>query len=195
MASRRHNSTSSANSLRVIQVEREGEVLTITLNNPSRHNALDRELRDGLVAAFDASINDSTITRIRLCGSGASFCSGGELNEFGSNQDLAVAHLIRLDRSIATRVEKCRDRVEVELHGACFGAGIEIPSFAGKITARDDTVIQLPEVSMGLVPGAGGTVGITRRIGRWRMAYLAITGEPIGRDTALEWGLVDERRL
>ena len=53
-------------------------------------------------------------------------------------------------------------------------------------------MIRLPEIAMGLIPGAGGTVSITRRIGRWRTAYLALSGLPIDAPTALDWGLVDE---
>jgi hypothetical protein len=175
-----------------VLVERDGGILSVTLNNPSRHNALGRELRDELIAAIDIANGDSTITQLRLKGAGPSFCSGGDLNEFGRNHDPSVAHLVRLDRSIAARLNMCRDRAVVELHGACIGAGIEISSFARKVTAAEDTIIQLPEVSMGLVPGAGGTVGITRRIGRWRTAYMALTGDAIDAETALSWGLVDE---
>ena len=77
------------------------------------------------------------------------------------------------------------------LHGACIGAGVEIPSFAARVVATEDAFCQLPELAMGLVPGAGGTVGITKRIGRWRTAYLALTAARISATTALEWGLVD----
>ncbi len=67
-----------------------------------------------------------------------------------------------------------------------------MPAFARRVLARPDLSVRLPELSMGLVPGAGGTVSLPRRIGRWRTEYLALTGEPIGLATALDWGLVDE---
>jgi enoyl-CoA hydratase/carnithine racemase len=78
------------------------------------------------------------------------------------------------------------------VHGACIGAGIEVPAFAGRVLAAPDAYVMLPEVSMGLVPGAGGTVSITGRIGRWRTAWLALTGSRLDAHTALSWGLVDE---
>ena len=77
------------------------------------------------------------------------------------------------------------------LHGACIGAGIELAAFAGRVEARDGTVIRLPELAMGLVPGAGGTVSLPRRIGRWRTTYLVLSGVPLDPSTALAWGLVD----
>ena len=79
----------------------------------------------------------------------------------------------------------------MRLHGACVGAGIEVPAAAARVTARPGTIFRLPEVSMGLIPGAGGTATLPRRIGRQRTAWLAISGAEIEADTALAWGLID----
>jgi hypothetical protein len=166
--------------------------LTITVNRPERHNAFGRQVRDGLAEAFDLVALDDTITDVRLLGAGPSFGSGGDLDEFGLTTDVTTAHLIRVDRSVAARIDAVRERVRVELHGACIGAGIELASFAGHVTAAPDSRIVLPELAMGLVPGAGGTVGITRRIGRWRTAWLALSGEALPLPAARRWGLVDE---
>jgi enoyl-CoA hydratase/carnithine racemase len=174
-----------------VLVRREGDVLDVRINRPERHNAFDRFVRDGLADAFDRALADPSIVEIHLSGNGPSFCSGGDLDEFGTSADVTTAHLVRLDRSVAARVHRRRAATRVRLHGGCIGAGIEIPSFAGHVTATPDAFFQLPELAMGLVPGAGGTVGITRRIGRWRTAYLGLTGERIDRTRALEWGLVD----
>jgi hypothetical protein len=174
-----------------LAVNRVGDTLHIRLNQPQRRNAFSRDMRDALVDAFDLVLLDGSIKAVELTGEGAAFCSGGDLDEFGTTTDVGAAHLIRLVRSVASRLDACRERVRVVVHGACIGAGIELPSFASRIEARADAYFQLPEVAMGLIPGAGGTVGITRRIGRWRTAYLALTGERIDRDTALRWGLID----
>ena len=72
-----------------------------------------------------------------------------------------------------------------------MGAGIELPAFARRVVAAEDAFFQLPELSLGLIPGAGGTVSIPRRIGRQRTARLALSGERLDAATALEWGLVD----
>lgn len=175
-----------------VLLDRDGDLLTITLNRPARHNAFGRAVRDGLLAGLAVAELDPDVS-VRLTGSGRSFCSGGDLDEFGTATDLAAAHLVRIRQSAAWSVHRLRDRVRVVLHGACIGAGIEVPSFAGRVEARDDAFFQLPELGMGLVPGAGGTVGITRRVGRWRTALMALTNRPIDVGTALDWGLVDER--
>jgi hypothetical protein len=175
-----------------VLVTRNGGLLRITLNRPERRNAFGIAIRDGLVDAFDMALLDDSVEALHLDGAGPAFSSGGDLDEFGSAPDVVTAHLVRLDRSIARRVDAVRHKVTAHLHGACFGAGIAVPSFAAHLVARADTVIALPEVSMGLVPGAGGTVGLPRRIGRWRTAYLALTGTRLDARTAAEWGLLDE---
>jgi enoyl-CoA hydratase/carnithine racemase len=174
-----------------VLVERVNDELRVTLNHPARHNCFGRQIRDALVEALELALLDTSIGSIRLAGLGPSFCSGGDLDEFGTATDVSAAHLIRVDRSVAARADRCRVRLRAVLHGACIGAGIEIPAFAGRIEARDDAFFQLPELTMGLIPGAGGTVGITRRIGRWRTAYLALSGRRLELGTALAWGLVD----
>jgi enoyl-CoA hydratase/carnithine racemase len=175
-----------------VLLSRSGDRLTVTLNRPERRNAFGREIRDGLVEAFDLAAADGSITEIHLRGAGPGFCSGGDLDEFGTTPDVVTAHVIRLERSVAPRIDAVRERVHAHLHGACIGAGIELPSFAGRVTAQPDTVFRLPELAMGLVPGAGGTVGITRRVGRWRCAYLALSGVALDVPAALSWGLVDD---
>lgn len=175
-----------------VLLDRVGDLVTITLNRPARHNAFGRAVRDGLLAGLEVAAADPTV-KVKLVGNGRSFCSGGDLDEFGTATDVATAHLVRLRQSAAYAVHELRDRVHVVVHGACIGAGVEVPSFAGRVGARDDAYFRLPELGMGLVPGAGGTVGITRRIGRWRTALLALTNRPIDVATALDWGLVDER--
>jgi enoyl-CoA hydratase/carnithine racemase len=174
-----------------VLIERAGAELQILLNRPQRRNAFGRSMRDGLVEAFDVALADRSIDRVVLRGNGPAFCSGGDLDEFGTSTDVSTAHLIRLDRSVAARLDRCHDRVIARVHGACIGAGIELASFAGRIVARPDSFFQLPELAMGLLPGAGGTVGVTRRIGRWRTAYLALSGVRLDVGTALDWGLID----
>lgn len=174
-----------------VLTERDGNTLVVTLDRPQRHNAISTRLRDELAAAMSVACSDDSIERVVLRGNGPSFCSGGDLDEFGLRPDPATAHVTRLARSPARLVHQLAARTTVHLHGAAFGGGIEIAAFAGTVEAHPDTRIALPEVALGLIPGAGGTVSVTRRVGRQRTAALAIGGREIGAATALEWGLVD----
>jgi hypothetical protein len=174
-----------------VAVRRDGDELHVVLTRPEVRNALNRAMRDALVDAFRLVRADPSIRRVHLRGAGPSFCAGGDLDEFGSFPDPATAHLVRLQQSAGRAIAAVADRVTVQLHGACFGSGIELPAFAAEVMADPSTVIALPEVSLGLVPGAGGTVSLPRRIGRQRTAWLGLTGASIDAATALDWGLVD----
>ena len=172
-------------------LQRGGDRLRIVLNRPHKRNAYSAGLRDALCEALALAVEDTSVRHIQLEGSGACFSAGGDLDEFGEARDAGIAHAARLTRSAGALIHRLRDRVEARLHGACIGAGIELPAFAKRVVAREDAFFQLPEVGMGLIPGAGGTVSILPRIGRARLAYLALSGERIDAATALDWGLVD----
>ena len=190
--SKRPDSTDEGPACRML---RDGDRLEIELSRPTVHNAFSSGMRDALVEALQLALADPSITAVVLRGAGPSFCSGGDLSEFGSLPDPASAHAIRTTRSPAWLVSRLAERVRCEIHGACIGAGIELPAFASRIVAREDAFFQLPEVGLGLVPGAGGTVSLPRRIGRQRTAWLGLSGARLDARTALAWGLVDEVRL
>jgi hypothetical protein len=141
-----------------VLVHRDGDSLELTLNRPHVRNALDRSMRDALLAALAVPLADPSVATVEVSGRGPAFCSGGDLDDFGS----------------------------------CAGSGVELPGFATHVVAAADTRCSLPEVGLGLIPGAGGTVSLTRRIGRHRVALLALSGSAVDAATAHSWGLVDE---
>lgn len=187
--------TASVTDDKPLLLTRENNILVIELNRPHSRNAYSASMRDALYEALELLGTDSTIDKCVIKGTGNCFCIGGDLNEFGVTTDPAQAHAIRMERSVASLLLKHAARIECEVHRACIGSGIELPAFAGKLIATEDTFFQLPELSMGLIPGAGGTVSILRRIGRHRLAWWVLSGKKIKAETALEWGLIDEIAL
>ncbi|MFK7898804.1 MAG: enoyl-CoA hydratase/isomerase family protein [Myxococcota bacterium] len=177
------------------RLAREGDELSLTLSRPEKHNAFSAAMRDGVAEGLAVALADPGIQEVVLRGEGTSFCSGGDLDEFGSFPDPARAHVIRTTRSPALLLARLASRVRCEVQGACVGAGVELPAFTGRVIASEDAFFQLPEVALGLVPGAGGTVSLPARIGRQRTAWLGLSGRRIDAQTALDWGLVDELRL
>jgi Enoyl-CoA hydratase/isomerase len=175
-----------------VLVSRDGGRLSIVLNDPARRNAFSARLREALLDALLVGAADETVEAVELSGAGPAFCSGGDLDEFGLATDLVAAYLVRLSRSPWRVIDRMAAKVTVRAHGACVGAGIEMAAYAGRVVAAGDAFFALPEVGMGLVPGAGGSVSVPRRIGRWRAAWLMLTGERLPAATALRWGLVDE---
>jgi enoyl-CoA hydratase/carnithine racemase len=177
---------------RVLELRRVDDALEVVLDRPHVHNALNAVLRDALCEALAVAAADDTVAWVHLRGRGPSFCSGGDLDEFGTAPDPVRAHLVRVARSVAAAVAPMASRTTAHVHGACIGAGIEVAATAGHVVAAPDSRIRLPEVAMGLVPGAGGTASLPRRIGRHRTAWLALTGCWLDAPAALGWGLVDE---
>ena len=171
--------------------ERDGGVLRVALNRPEVHNAFNAAMRDALVEAFTVALMDWGIGTVEVTGNGPSFCSGGDLTEFGTTDDPVHAHLVRTARSVGAAMNQLHDRLTVRVHGKCIGAGVELPAFARRVAAAGGTTFRLPEVGMGLVPGAGGTVSLPRRIGAERTFLLALSGIDLSVDHAERWGLVD----
>jgi enoyl-CoA hydratase len=175
-----------------VQTERDGDRLTITLRHPASGNAIDRTMRDALYEAFALAALDPEIRNIALRGQGRAFSLGAELAEFGTTADPAAAHAIRGATLPARMIARCADRLNVHVQGGCVGAGLEMAAWAKQFSAAPDAWFQLPELAMGVLPGAGGCVSLSRRIGRQRTALLILSGKRIGARTALEWGLADD---
>ncbi len=171
--------------------ERHGDTLAITLARPWAGNAIDAGMRDALAEGFGVAALDPSITRISLRAKGRAFCLGADLAEFGTTSDPATAHGIRQLALPARVIAACAGRLEVHVDGACVGAGLEMAAFAARLTASPRAWFQLPELAMGLLPGAGGCVSLVRRIGRQRSALMILSGRRISARTALGWGLVD----
>jgi enoyl-CoA hydratase/carnithine racemase len=184
-------STTRADTGPRVRVERQGRLWEIVLTRPDRHNALDARMRDELHAALDEARSRPESTVV-LRGDGPSFCSGGDLDEFGTAPGPVEAHAVRLGRSLALLMSELAPRTVVGIHGSCLGAGIELPAFAGRVVAAADARLGLPELDLGLIPGAGGTVSIPRRAGAGVLLDLLLSGGTIDAGTALALGLVDE---
>lgn len=179
-----------------VRATRDGDTLRLRLHQPHRHNAFSTAMRAALLDGLSVAVLDDSVEEVVLCGAGPSFCSGGDLGEFGGFTDVASAHLARTRHSPALVLDALTTRLgprcRAEIHGRVLGSGLEMAAFCGRVRAHPDTVLGLPELSLGLIPGAGGTVSITRRIGRWRTAYLVLSGRTVDAPTALRWGLIDE---
>jgi enoyl-CoA hydratase/carnithine racemase len=186
-----HDRVGNEPDARLVRYDREGDDVTLTLASPATRNAMSAAMRDALFEALVNVLEDPSAPAMLLRAEGRCFSVGGDLAEFGTARDLAAAHVIRTQRSCAAVLNRIGTRAQAHLHGACIGSGIEVPAAAARVTAARDLIVQLPELRMGLIPGAGGTVTLARRIGRHRLAWLCLGAFRIGADQALEWGLIE----
>jgi enoyl-CoA hydratase/carnithine racemase len=174
-----------------VATTREGGRLVITLDHRESGNAIDRHMRDQLHEALSLAALDPEIARVSLRAAGRTFSLGAELAEFGTTADPATAHAIRYRTLPARPASGCADKLDAHVRGGCVGAGLELAAYARRLTAAADAWFQLPELAMGILPGAGGCVSLTRRIGRQRTALLILSGRRLSARQALAWGLVD----
>ncbi|MCB2072670.1 MAG: enoyl-CoA hydratase/isomerase family protein [Novosphingobium sp.] len=175
-----------------VTLAREAGRLIVTLDHPDSGNAIDRHMRDQLYEAFALAALDPDIAQVSLRATGRTFSLGAELGEFGTTTDPATTHGIRCLTLPARMVALCAEKMDVHVQGGCVGSGLELAAYASRFTASRDAWFHLPELSMGILPGAGGCVSLTRRIGRQRAALLILSGKRLRVSQALSWGLVDE---
>lgn len=175
-----------------VRLSRAGDKLSITLDRPDARNAIDRSMRDGLYEAFGLVALDPKISKVDLRGEGRFFSMGADLSEFGTTTDPLTAHAIRMRTLPAIQLAKRREIVRVHIQGGAVGSGLELAAFAGHVSCTPHAWFQLPELRMGILPGAGGCVSIPRRIGRQRTALMVLSGKRIAAKAALSWGLADE---
>lgn len=174
-----------------VSVERSENELRIVLDRAHARNAIDHHMRDQLFEAFAVAALDPDIRTVKFRAAGSCFSAGGDLGEFGTTRDPATAHDIRCRTLPARAIVRRPEIIDAHIQGACIGAGLEMTAFARRVTATADAWFQLPELSMGLLPGAGGCVSVPRRIGRQRAALMMLSGMRIDAATALRWGLID----
>jgi len=163
---------------------RSGKVLVLSVDNLPV-NALDVDVRRGLVAAIDAAQSDSAVAAVLIVGAGRNFIAGADIREFG-RPPLPPAL-----PDVCNRIEACSKPVIAALHGAALGGGLEVALAAHYRLAVNGVKLGLPEVQLGLMPGAGGTQRAPRLIGAAPALELMLSGRHVGADEALALGLVD----
>ncbi|WP_399685335.1 3-hydroxyacyl-CoA dehydrogenase NAD-binding domain-containing protein [Xenophilus sp.] len=168
----------------VIRSARHGEVLCITIDNPPV-NAISSAVRRGLKEAVEAADADAGVKAILIAGEGANFVAGADIREFGqAPQPPSLPE-------VCNRIEDCAKPVVAAIRGAALGGGLEIALAAHWRVALADARLGLPEVQLGLMPGAGGTVRAPRLAGAQAALDLMLSGRHVKAKEALSLGLVD----
>jgi 2-(1,2-epoxy-1,2-dihydrophenyl)acetyl-CoA isomerase len=178
-----------------IRLERLGAVARITLNRPDRLNAMTTRTSDELVDAFAALGGDPEVRCIVIAGEGRGFSAGQDLTEFraeyeaGRERDIE-GHLRATYNRLVPQVAECPKPVIAEINGVAAGAGLSLALASDLRVASDAARFTLAFVKIGLIPDSGSTWTLARTIGLGRALELAITGDLIDADRALEIGLV-----
>ncbi|UBQ40932.1 3-hydroxyacyl-CoA dehydrogenase NAD-binding domain-containing protein [Comamonas thiooxydans] len=169
----------------VVELKQDGDVLLVSVNNPPV-NALGAAVRQGLMAAMEQADASAAVKAVVIVGQGKAFIAGADIREFGKPP---VQPFLP---DVCNRIEACSKPVVAVIHGAALGGGLEIAMSAHYRLALPSAKLGLPEVSLGLVPGAGGTQRAPRLMGVKAATELMLSGQQIGAKAGLAAGLVDK---
>ncbi len=169
----------------VVELRQDGDVLLVSVNNPPV-NALGAAVRQGLMAAMEQADASAAVKAVVIVGQGKAFIAGADIREFGKPP---VQPFLP---DVCNRIEACSKPVVAVIHGAALGGGLEIAMSAHYRLALPGAKLGLPEVSLGLVPGAGGTQRAPRLMGVKAATELMLSGQQIGAKAGLAAGLVDK---
>jgi 3-hydroxyacyl-CoA dehydrogenase len=168
----------------VVTRELRGKVLLVTIDH-APVNALSADVRRGLLAAVEAADADKAVEAVLIVGAGRNFIAGADIREFGKPP---VPPSLP---DVCNRIEACTKPVVAAIHGAALGGGLEVALAAHYRIAVDGAKLGLPEVQLGLLPGAGGTQRTPRLIGAQAALDLILSGRHAGAKEALSIGLID----
>ncbi|MGN8108410.1 3-hydroxyacyl-CoA dehydrogenase NAD-binding domain-containing protein [Paraburkholderia sp. 22098] len=168
----------------VVTRELRGKVLLVTIDH-APVNALSADVRRGLLAAIEAADSDPSVQAVLIVGAGRNFIAGADIREFGKPP---VPPSLP---DVCNRIEACTKPVIAAIHGAALGGGLEVALAAHYRLAVDGAKLGLPEVQLGLLPGAGGTQRTPRLIGAQAALDLMLSGRHANAQEALVLGLVD----
>jgi len=178
-------------SFQTLLYEKEGAIARVTLNRPEVINAYNTQMRDELYQVLQAVRDDAEVGVVILRGAGdKGFCAGSDLTEFGTAPSQAIARQVRWERDVWGRFLEISKPLVCAMHGYVMGSGLEMALLCDIRIASEDAVFALPEVSLGLIPAAGGTQTLARAIGLSTTLEALLLSRRIGAYEALRIGLV-----
>src|SRR5690349_19527260 len=167
-----------------ISTHKHGDVLIVLSNNPPV-NALGAAVRQGLVAAIEEAEADDAVKAVVIACEGQTFFAGADISEFGKPMQMPMLPMV------VDRIEACTKPVVAAIHGTALGGGLEVALGCHYRVAVPSAKLGVPEVKLGLLPGAGGTQRLPRVAGVEKALQMCATGAPIGAKEAQDCGLVD----
>src|SRR5947208_7681283 len=168
-----------------VDLDRRGRVAVLTVDNPPV-NALSQHVRQGLHDGVKQAIADRDVAAIVIACAGRTFIAGADITEFGKPPKEPGLH------EVLALIEASPKPVVAAVHGTALGGGLEVTLACHYRVGDKGARFGLPEVKLGLLPGAGGTQRLPRVVGVEKALQMIVSGDPIGAAEALALGLVDE---
>lgn len=175
-----------------VRTEVRDSIATVTIDRPSRLNALNPEVIDALEAAFATLREDDALRAVVLTGAGGkAFVAGADIGELAKMTPRTGAAVSERGQAVLRSIETFPRPVVAAVGGYALGGGCELALACHLRVASDRAQFGLPEVGLGIIPGYGGTVRLARLVGLGRALEMVLTGEPVGAARAFEIGLAN----
>ncbi|HEX3772739.1 MAG TPA: enoyl-CoA hydratase-related protein [Polyangiaceae bacterium] len=175
-----------------IRVEQRGSVAIWTLDRPDRMNALSRAALFALGKLAREVVDNASVRAVVLTGAGEKvFCAGADLKERQGMSEDDVRRQLDLYRSELGPLDRCPKPVVCAINGLALGGGVEIALVCDLRVVAAHAELGLPETSIGIIPGAGGTQRLPRIVGEGRAKEMILLARRVGASEALAWGLVN----
>src|SRR5262245_28866677 len=168
-----------------VDLDRHGRVAVLTVNNPPV-NALSQHVRQGLYEGTKQALADPTVAAVAIVCAGRTFIAGADITEFGKAPRAPGLH------DVLDTIEAASKPVIAVVHGTALGGGLEVALACHYRVGVKSARFGLPEVKLGLLPGAGGTQRLPRVVGVEKALQMIVSGDPIGAEDARRHGLIDE---
>ncbi len=175
----------------MVRYEESGAIAHVVLDRPTKLNALNSAMFEGLIAALHAASASPTVRVCILRGIGPAFGAGADIDLYQDTPVAEIRTFMELGRRATEALWGCPRPVIAAVHGYALGGGLELALACDLIIAAESTRLGLPEVTLGLMPGGGGTQRLPRLVGRLRANEMLMTGRTITAAEALDWGLVN----
>jgi enoyl-CoA hydratase/carnithine racemase len=175
-----------------VRVEMRGTIAVWTIDRPERSNSLSRDTLFALGRLSREAQSDPAVRAIVITGAGdKAFCAGADLKERQGMTENDVRVQVELYRAELGPLDRSSKPVVAALNGVAFGGGLELALICDLRIAAEHAKLGLPETTLGIIPGAGGTQRLPRIVGEARAKEMILLGRPITADVALAWGLVN----
>lgn len=176
-----------------LKIRSEGATLIATISRVDAMNALSVEVLSDLEALFEQVRCDHSIRSVIVTGEGAkAFVAGADIKQFESMTPEGAEDFAKRGQNLFAKLAKLPQPVIAAVNGFALGGGLELALACDFIFASDNAKFSLPECTLGLIPGFGGTVRLPRRVGTAKALEMALTGAMIGAEEALRIGLVNK---
>jgi enoyl-CoA hydratase/3-hydroxyacyl-CoA dehydrogenase len=173
-----------------LKTNKENKVARLILNRPARANALNIDFVAEINQALNEMENDHNVQCVVISGAGSNFCGGADVSAFASAKMNSVLKFSDAGQTLFTRMEIYPKPIVAAINGAALGGGLEMALACDIRIMNRKATVRFPELSLGLMPGWGGTQRAIRLIGGTHAKEMVLLADPVTADKALEWGLV-----